>query len=153
MKDRFDAFRPIGIAIARILIVIGLIPNGIRKIVDFDTIAAMMGGAPPIMIDGRLFPAQEPLFYFPVPGLFLSGAVVFDIVGALLIIIGYRTRMVALALAIYCIVAMAIYHSDINGPMDVVAILRNLPLVGGLIILSGVGAGRWALENRRRIAT
>lgn len=138
---------PVAMLIARVLIVIGLIPNGLRKIVTFDMTANMMGGAPPIMIDGRMFPQQEPLFFFPLPGLFLAAAIVFDILGALLVIAGFKARAVAGFLAFYAAFAMLIYHSDINGPQDVQAILRNLPLVGGLIILAAVGAGRWSVDG------
>lgn len=147
MTAMVERITPFGFAFARILIVMGLIPNGIRKITDFDTISAMMGGAAPVMLDGRLFPAQEPLFYFPLPELFLGAALVFDIVGAVLVIVGYRTRLAAGLLAGYIVAAMAIYHSDIGGPADVVAILRSLPLLGGVLLLSATGAGHWSLDE------
>lgn len=135
--------------LGRILVVFALLPNGWRKIVTFDLTAAMMGGAPPTLIDGRLFPAQEPLWYFPFPELFLVGSIAFDLIGALLIIIGYRTRAAAAVLVGYCLLAMTIYHSNITGPQDVMAILRNLPLVGGLMILAAAGAGSWSLDAAR----
>jgi len=134
-------------ALARIMIVAGLIPNGIRKITTFDTVSAMMGGAPPVMVDGRLFPAQEPLFYFPFPEFFLGCAIIFDILGAVLVIAGYKTRIAAAFMVAYIVLAMSVYHSEITGPQDVIAILRNLPLVGGLIVIAAVGAGRWSIDN------
>ena len=136
------------------MIIIGLLPNGIRKVVTFDMTAAMMGGAPPILIEGRLFPGQTPLFYFPFPEVFLGFAACFDIGGSLLLIFGLRTRSVAPFLAGYCILAIAVYHGNIGGPEDIRAILRNLPLVGGLLLLASTGAGQWSvdgwLRNRRR---
>ena len=39
--------------LGRVLIVIALLPNGVRKVASFGLTAAMMGGAPPQMVDGR----------------------------------------------------------------------------------------------------
>lgn len=136
--------------LARVLIVLSLIPNGIRKIASFEQTAAMMGGAPPTTIDGRLFPAQEPLFYFPFPEVFLAFSLSFDIVGALLVIVGFWLRPAAGFLAVYCVLAMSIYHSDITGGQDVMAILRNLPLVGGLLLLACTGGGSLSLDASLR---
>ena len=142
-----EGSRALAMLAGRVLVVAALIPNGLRKIATFDVTAAMMGGAPPQMIDGRLFPSQVPLFDFPMPGLFLGFSILFDIVGALLILAGWRTRSVAAVMAGYCVVAMTIYHSAIISPDDVRAILRNLPLVGGLLLLAGAGGGAWSVDG------
>ena len=139
--------RALAMLAGRILVVAALIPNGLRKIATFDVTAAMMGGAPARLIDGRLFPSQVPLFYFPTPGLFLGVSILFDIVGALMILAGWRARSVAAVMAGYCVVAMTIYHSAIVSPDDVRAILRNLPLVGGMLLLAGAGAGAWSVDG------
>lgn len=151
MSRSADTIAAAAWALARVLIVIGLIPNGIRKILTFDMVAAMMGGAAPVLVDGRPFPAQEPLFHFPVPGLFLAAAIVFDIAGSALIIVGYRTRFAAAMLCAYVVLAMLVFHTDISGPQDIVAILRNLPLLGGLLLLAAIGAGPWSLDERASI--
>lgn len=133
--------------LGRILVCMQLIPNGARKLADFALLAAGMGGAQGIVIAGRPFPDQTPLVYFPFPEAFLALSVLFDVAGALLVIVGLRTRSAALLLAGYVLVAMLIYHSGVRGPQDVQAILRNLPFLGALIIIAGLGAGRWSLDG------
>ncbi len=154
MSQQLGFKENLALLLGRIMIVIGLLPNGLRKVVAFDMTAAMMGGAPPVLIEGRLFPAGPPLFYFPFPELFLAFAASFDILGSLLLIFGLRTRSVAAFLAGYCILAITIYHGNIGGPEDVRAILRNLPLVGALLLLASTGAGQWSIDgwlrNRRK---
>lgn len=132
--------------IGRVLIVVALVPNGLRKIATFDVTAAMMGGAAPQMIDGRLFPAQPPLLTLPVPELFLAASLTLDIVGALLLIAGWRTRLIAASLSGYVIVAMTIFHGNVVSPEDVRQIMRNLPFVGGLLLLAATGAGAWSVD-------
>jgi putative oxidoreductase len=132
--------------IGRLLIVFALLPNGLRKIATFGLTANMMGGAAPVMIDGRPFPPQPPLVTFPVPELFLAASLTLDIVGALLVIAGWRTRAVALVLAGYCMLAMVIFHGHVTNSDEVRQIMRNLPLVGGLLVLAAVGAGAWSVD-------
>ncbi|MFN3387902.1 MAG: DoxX family protein [Allosphingosinicella sp.] len=132
--------------VGRIMIVLALIPNGLRKIATFGPTAKGMGGEPQLM-DGRVFPDQTPLFYFPAPELFLGVSIVFDLAGALLVILGLRTRAVSLFLAGYVLLAMTIFHSDIRHAQDVMHILRNLPFLAGLIVLAGVGPGHWSLDG------
>lgn len=143
------AWSALAMLVGRVVVVAALLPNGIRKIATFDLTSAMMGGAPPALVDGRLFPAQTPLFYFPVPGLFLSFSIAFDLIGATLIILGLRTRPVAAFLAAYCMLAMTIYHGNIVTGEDLRQVLRNLPLVGGLLLLAGGGAGAWSVDGWR----
>jgi len=132
--------------IGRVLAVVALAPNGLRKIATFEETAAGMGGTPQ-NIGGRLFPEQTPLIVFPAPEMFLAASIAFDLLGALLIIIGWRTRTTATLLTGYVIIAMVIFHSDIRGPEDVHHIIRNVSFVGALFLLSGVGGGHWSLDG------
>lgn len=139
--------------LGRVLIVFALLPNGLRKIATFGMTAGMMGGAPPQMIDGRMFPPQPPLVTFPAPEAFLAASLTLDIVGALLVIAGWRTRAVAALLAGYGLLAMVIFHGHITSGEDMRQIMRNLPLVGGLLVLAAAGAGAWSIDGwlaRRR---
>lgn len=133
--------------VGRILIVLALFPNGLRKIETFAQTAAGMGGAPQV-IGGRPFPDQTPLLYFPVPEFFLGVSVLFDLAGAVLIVVGLRTRTVAAVLAGYVALAMTIYHSDIRHAQDAMHLLRNLPFLGGLLLLAAAGGGAWSLDGR-----
>lgn len=133
--------------IGRLLIVLALFPNGARKIATFAQTAAGMGGTPQVIGD-RPFPDQTPLIHFPVPELFLSASILFDLIGALLIVIGWRTREAGLALAFYVMLAMTIYHSDIRHAQDAMHLLRNLPFLGGLFLLGAAGGGWWSVDGR-----
>lgn len=134
--------------VGRVLTVAALIPNGLRKLATFAQTSAAMGGSPQI-IDGRPFPAQTPLLTFPMPEVFLGASIFFDLAGALLIILGWRTRAISTLLVGYVLIAMTIFHGSIRGAEDLQHIVRNLSLVGALVLLSGVGGGRWSLDGAR----
>ncbi len=132
--------------LGRIFIVLALFPNGLRKIATFDQTAAGMGGVQQ-MIDGRLFPDQTPLFHFPFPEFFLGASILLDLLGAALIVLGFRVRFVSAIVAAYVLAAMVIYHSDIRGAQDIFHLLRNLPFLGGLLVLAAAGGGFWSLDR------
>lgn len=146
LPHRYSGQTNVVLLVGRLLVALPLIPNGLRKLGDFAQVAAGMGGIPQV-IDGRPFPAQEPLFAFPLPALFLAASVAFDLLGGLLLLLGWRARAVAALLAGYVAVAMLVFHSDIRGPADVQAILRNLPLLAGLLMLSGTGGGAFGVDG------
>ncbi len=142
-----SAYINLTLLIGRILIVLGLFPNGLRKIATFAQTAAGMGGTPQ-MIGDRPFPDQTPLIQFPVPGFFLGASIAFDLVGALLVVIGWRARTAGFLLAGYVMIAMAIFHSDIRHAQDAMHLIRNVPFLAGLLMISGVGAGWWSVDGR-----
>ena len=137
------------LAFGRLLVAVELLPNGISKIVDFHKLALAIGGAPQF-VHGRLFPDQHPLLIFRAPELFLGLSLGLDLAGSVLLIVGYKTRAASCVLLGYVAIAMAIFHSDIRGAEDLQQLLRNLPFIAGLLILSGTGAGALSVDGSLR---
>lgn len=130
----------------RVAAVIALFPNGLHKIMSFEQLALAIGGTPQ-MLNGSLFPEQTPLFAFPFPQFFLGGSIIFDLLGAFLIVIGWRTRQVAAFMAVYVALAILIFNSEIRFFGDVIYLLRGAPFLGTLAILAALGGGYWSLDG------
>jgi putative oxidoreductase len=84
----------------------------------------------------------------PAPTLFAVLAVLFELVGGLMILVGYQTRLVALALAVYVFVAALIAHSHVSDPAQLVHFMKNMAIVGGSLALVACGAGRYSVDAR-----
>lgn len=84
-----------------------------------------------------------------VPGQLLPLVIALEIIGALAIIIGWRTRFAALALAGFSLVAALLFHSNAQDPVASILFLKNLAIAGGFLLLSAQGAGAWSLDARR----
>lgn len=138
--------------VGRAMVVIGLIPNGIGKIMEFGTLAAGMGGKN-TFVHGHPFPGDA-LVFFPFPQFFLTCSIIFDLVGSALILVGLFTRPVAAWMFVYCSLAVIIYHSAFftGGTEGMTALLRNLPMFGGFLLLAALGPGRWSLDAKRQPA-
>lgn len=130
----------------RVAAVIALFPNAARKIATFEQTALGMGGEVQ-SIGGRPFPDQTPLFSFPFPEVFLAASVTFDLVGALLVVIGWRTRQVAAFMLAYVLLAISIYHTDIRHMQDAIQFVRNIAFPGALAMLVAAGGGHWSVDG------
>ena len=90
----------------------------------------------------------------PLPTVAAALAAVVEIVGALALLFGFGTRLAALALAGFTLVASFFFHAFWAVPADqafMVQLLffKNVAVVGGLLALAANGAGGWSLDARR----
>jgi len=79
-----------------------------------------------------------------VPGQLLFLVILIEVLGALALIVGFKTKPVALTLAIFTFLAALIYHM----PVISTDFLKNLSITGGLMVLYASGAGKYSLDNK-----
>jgi putative oxidoreductase len=91
----------------------------------------------------------------PAPLLGYIGSMSLELACATLLILGYRTRVVAWLLAIYCVVTAVIFHHAFADQNQMFNFLKNLAMAGGLLAFSACGAGTISLDrlNTRRAST
>lgn len=83
----------------------------------------------------------------PAPALAAWGAAILETVGGIALIAGFRTRIVALALAGFSVIAAVFFHSDFADQNQMIHFLKNLAMAGGLLQLAAFGPGRFALSR------
>jgi putative oxidoreductase len=90
----------------------------------------------------------------PLPSLAAAIAVVVEIVGGLALLAGFGTRIAALVLAAFTLVASFFFHAYWGVPADQafmqqLLFFKNIAVVGGLLAIAANGAGAWSLDSRR----
>jgi putative oxidoreductase len=85
----------------------------------------------------------------PFPLLAYIVAVVIEIGGGILLVAGFRTRLVAAALAVFTVVAAAAFHSNFADQNQMIHFLKNISMAGGLLQLVAFGAGSFSIDNWR----
>ena len=73
--------------------------------------------------------------------------VALEIVGGLMLIAGFKTRLVALALGAFSIAAAVTFHADFADQNQMIHFLKNLALAGGMLQVAAFGPGRLALSR------
>jgi putative oxidoreductase len=84
-----------------------------------------------------------------VPGALLPLVILLEIVGGLAIIAGWKTKWAALALAVFSVVAAAIFHHNFADQMQMILFMKNIAIAGGFLLLAVHGAGAYSMDNRR----
>ena len=115
--------------VARILISALFLLNGIFKISNYDGTIGWMES-------------------FGMPGILLIPAIILEIAGPVLIVIGYKTKLAAGLLSLFCIATAFIFHNDFANQMQLTSFLKNIALAGGFLILFVNGAKGFSLDNK-----
>lgn len=85
----------------------------------------------------------------PLPQVALGVAILTEIGGGIALILGYRTRLVALALAAFSIATAAFFHSALGDQNQFIHFFKNVAMAGGLLQVAAFGAGSISLDGRR----
>ena len=95
--------------------------------------------------------------YMQAVGLPLAGLLVYptglvELAGGVLLAVGYQGRLAAAALALFTVAATLLFHNFWAAPADqavlqMIMFLKNVAMVGGLLLVIVHGAGRLALKR------
>lgn len=116
--------------IGRILLVLIFLKSGIGKIGNFEGTAQYMAK-----------------YGMPLTTFFLIGAIFFELVGSITVILGYFTRFGAILLIIFLIPTTLIFHTNFSDPIQQIHFLKNVSMLGGYFILLGAGPGPLSLDH------
>jgi putative oxidoreductase len=119
--------------IGRILIGLPFALSGLSKLAAYGSTTEVIGAAG-----------------LPLPPLAFAVAVVVELGGGLLLILGYRVRVAALALAAFSIATALSFHTNFADQNQMIHLLKNVMLAGGLLQIAAFGAGAIGIDNRRK---
>ena len=94
--------------------------------------------------------------HVPVPALVLVVALTVMVLGAVALVLGYQTRHAAMLLFALVLIASVALHDfwqlPASAPRDAefAIFARNMAIAGGLLMIVGLGPGRFAVDNRGR---
>jgi putative oxidoreductase len=118
-------------AVGRLLIAALFLVSGLGKI------------AAPAMMQGVIASAGLP---FPLLALLI--AIVIEIGGGILLILGYQSRIVASVMAIFTVAAALGFHRNFADQNAMAHFLKNISITGGLLQIAAFGAGSLSLDSR-----
>jgi len=115
--------------LGRIFISVLFFINGIFKINNYDGTIEWMDS-------------------YGLPGIMIIPAIIIEIVAPVLIVIGYKTKIAAALLFLFCISTAFIFHNDFSDQMQLTAFLKNIALAGGFMFLIANGARGYSLDKK-----
>jgi len=134
MNDKYSAYVSLA---GRILLALMFIPAGFGKLTNIGGTAGYIasGGLP-----------------FPSVLAVLVGAL--ELFGGLALVIGFKVRWVGLAMALFTLAASMLFHPFWSVPeaqqmVTKLLFMKNISVVGGMLLISALGAGALRLDERR----
>ena len=115
--------------VARILISALFLLNGVFKISNYDGTIGWMEG-------------------FGIPGILIIPAILLEIFGPILIILGYKAKVAAGLLGLFCIATAVIFHNDFSDQMQLGSFLKNIALAGGFLFIFINGTKDFSLDRK-----
>lgn len=83
-----------------------------------------------------------------VPGALLPLVILLEVGGGLALLLGFKTRWAAAALAAFTLLSAIIFHSNFSEQMQLISFMKNLAITGGLLLFVKYGAGAPAIDRR-----
>ena len=123
-------------ALGRLLIAVVFLMSGLGKI------------AAPAMTQGYIASAG-----LPAPMLAYLIAVVIEVGGGVLLLLGLQTRLAALVMAVFSVATALSFHHDFADQNQMIHFLKNIAMAGGLLQVVAFGAGALSLDGRRTQAS
>lgn len=122
--------------VGRILLAALFVPAGFSKLTGFEGTVGYISSVG-----------------LPLPAFGAVIGIVVELGFGLLLLVGFKTRWVALALALFTLAAAVFFHNYWAMPADKAFInqlmfMKNVAITGGLLAFAAFGAGRFSLDKR-----
>ena len=114
---------------ARVLISVLFLLNGVFKISNYEGSVDWMES-------------------FGLPGILIIPAIILEIIGPILIILGYQAKLAAGLLSLFCIATGVIFHNDFSDQTQLTSFLKNIALAGGFLFIFINGTRNFSLDKK-----
>jgi putative oxidoreductase len=124
-----------GPLMGRVLLALMFVPSGFSKVTNFD------GTVGYIAAKG-----------LPLPPVLAGGTIALEIVAGLALLLGFKARWAALALAVFAVLAALFFHNFWTMPAaeqmaQSIAFYKNLAITGGLLFVAAYGPGPVSVDR------
>ena len=84
----------------------------------------------------------------PFPLLAYLVAIVIEVGGGILLVLGYQSRIVASVMAVFTVATALSFHRDFADQNAMAHFLKNISITGGLLQIVALGAGSFSIDSR-----
>ncbi len=116
--------------VARTFLAVIFIQTGIDKLLDFAGTQQQIAGVG-----------------IPLAPLVTVFTILFEVGGGVSLILGYKARVGAVLLLIFLISATLVFHNPVADPGQLTQFMKNLAIIGGLLMVFAYGSGPVSLDG------
>lgn len=87
----------------------------------------------------------------PFPDVLLILSIAVELAGGIALVLGWKARWAAALIFLYLIPVTAVFHDPIaagaHAQEQLIHMMKNLSIMGGMLVLAAFGPGAWSLER------
>jgi putative oxidoreductase len=83
----------------------------------------------------------------PAAGVLSVLVIMIEIFGGLSILLGFKAKWGAMALFMFLIPVTLIFHTEFTDQIQSIMLLKNLAMMGGLLMVANYGSGPYSLDE------
>lgn len=111
-----------------------------------------LGSAATKLADPAGTQAYMDAYGLPMTGVLLVAAIATELLGGLALLVGLKTRLTAFVLIGFLATATLIFHTSLGEQQQLLHFLKNLAILGGLLLVMNEGTGPLSLDQRSETA-
>ena len=86
----------------------------------------------------------------PLPSLLAVATIFFQLLGAVSLLLGFKTEIGSILLIVFLIPASLMFHNPIADPSQTNDFLKNIGLIGGLLMVIYAGSGALSIDGKKK---
>jgi putative oxidoreductase len=91
---------------------------------------------------------QQYMAAMGVPAALLPFVIALELGGGLLLVAGFKTRLIALALAGFSLVSAVLFHRNLADQTMFIMFFKNVAMAGGFLIIATYGPGAYSVDAK-----
>ncbi len=84
----------------------------------------------------------------PLPEVVYFGTVALEVIGGLMLAVGFKARSAAAALGVFTVLTAVIFHNDFSQQIEMTLFLKNLAIAGGMFAVAAFGPGGYSIDRK-----
>lgn len=86
-------------------------------------------------------------YHLPAPDVLVWIVIIIELIGGLMILVGFQARWVALVLALFCLATGFGIHLPVGDQANMINFYKNLVMTGGFLYVIAFGPGGLSLDR------
>ena len=77
---------------------------------------------------------------YGIPGILIYPSIVLELLAPIMIVLGIKRNLAAIALMLFCLITALVFHSPLSDSTQLTAFLKNIALCGGFYFILRIGS-------------
>ena len=89
--------------------------------------------------------------HLPLPQVAYVVALVVELGLGIALLVGFKAQLAAAGIAVFTFVTALMFHSNMADPMQVIMFLKNITIIGGLLVIIAFGPGGYSIDRGKHV--